>query len=64
MAIKEADQIRTKSQKTNLFQSADYKRLWNSILENDIKEWKSVGKKLMKFIIDLSEMCVFSQPSG
>ena len=64
MAIKEADQIRTKSQKTNLFQSADYKRLWNSILENDIKEWKSVGKKLMKFIIDLSEMRVFSQPSG
>ena len=46
MAIKEADQIRTKSQKTNLFQSADYKRLWNSILENDIKEWKSVGMKL------------------
>ena len=44
MAIKEADQIRTKSQKTNLFQSADYKRLWNSILENDIREWKSVGK--------------------
>jgi len=59
MAIKEADQIRTKSQKTNLFQSADYKRLWNSILENDIKEWKSVGKKLMKFIMNLYLKCVF-----
>jgi len=46
MAIKEADQIRTKSQKTNLFQSADYKRLWNSILENDIREWKSVASPL------------------
>lgn len=64
MAIKEADQIRTKSQKTNLFQSADYKRLWNSILENDIKEWKSVGKKLMKFIMNLSKMCVLASPLG
>ena len=53
MAIKEADQIRTKSQKTNLFQSADYKRLWNSILENDIKEWKSVGRKHWQLFINL-----------
>ena len=59
MAIKEADQIRTKSQKTNLFQSADYKRLWNSILENDIKEWKSVGKKLVKFNSQIHLKCVF-----
>jgi len=49
MSIKEADQIRTKSERTNNFQSADFKRLWAAVLENSLKEWKTVGRTLLLF---------------
>ena len=44
-SVKEADHIRTKSQKVNLFQSSDFKRIWNAIIENDLSEWKQAGMK-------------------
>ena len=43
MSVKEADQIRSKSQKLTLFQEADWKRLWNSIIENKLPDWRAVG---------------------
>ena len=44
MAVKEADQIRTRSERTNQFQTADYKRLWASVREASLAEWKEVGE--------------------
>jgi len=46
MAVKEADQIRTRSERTNQFQTADYKRLWASVREASLAEWKQVATRL------------------
>lgn len=47
MSIKEADQIRTRSERSNTFQSADYKRLWSSVVESSLTEWKTVAHRLL-----------------
>ena len=44
MSVKEADQIRSKSQNTANFQTTDWKRLWHGIVEGDLAEWNTIGR--------------------
>ena len=44
MSVKEADQIRSKSQNIAQFQQQDWKRLWHAIVEGDPSEYGEVGK--------------------
>ena len=44
MSVKEADQIRSKSQNIAHFQQQDWKRLWHAIVEGDPSEYGEVGK--------------------
>ena len=46
MSVKEADQIRSKSQNIAQFQQQDWKRLWHAIVESDQSEYGEVGKQL------------------
>ena len=44
MSVKEADQIRTKSQLTAQFQQTDWKRMWSGLVQNQRDQWSGVGE--------------------
>jgi len=48
MSLKEADQIRSRSERINLFQKQDFKRLWNAIMNSSLEEWRSVANQLLQ----------------
>ncbi|CAG5105846.1 Oidioi.mRNA.OKI2018_I69.chr1.g2506.t1.cds [Oikopleura dioica] len=48
MSLKEADQIRSRSERINLFQKQDFKRLWNAIQNSSLEEWRSVANQLLR----------------
>jgi len=47
MSVKEADQIRTRSERTNTFQTTDYKRLWASVKDQSLDDWRLIAEKLL-----------------
>ena len=57
MSLKEADQIRTKSERSNTFQKSDFKRLWSAVQENKLEEWQSVGTIPLNYC----ELCLSGQ---
>lgn len=53
MSVKEADQIRTRSERTNTFQTTDYKRLWASVKDQSLDDWRLIGQKIAINILRL-----------
>ena len=53
MSVKEADQIRTRSERTNTFQNTDYKRLWASVKDQSLDDWKLIGKSFVRKTLNL-----------